>query len=34
MDYGAAAARRVDVFLEAIRWENAVKLYDRYSSEA
>jgi len=34
MDYGAAAARYVDVFMEAIRWENAVKLYDRYSSEA
>jgi Fe-Mn family superoxide dismutase len=34
MDYGAAAARYVDVFLEAIRWENAVEPYDRYSSEA
>jgi Fe-Mn family superoxide dismutase len=30
MDYGAAAARYVDVFMEAIRWDNAVKLYDRY----
>jgi superoxide dismutase, Fe-Mn family len=34
MDYGAAAARYVDVLMEAIRWENAVKLYDRHSSEA
>src|ERR1700692_3665140 len=34
MDYGAAAAKYVDVFMEAIRWDNAVKLYDRYSSEA
>jgi Fe-Mn family superoxide dismutase len=34
MDYGAAAARYVDVFMEAIRWDNAVKLYERYSREA
>jgi Fe-Mn family superoxide dismutase len=34
MDYGAAAAKYVDVFMEAIRWENAVKLYDRYSRES
>jgi superoxide dismutase, Fe-Mn family len=33
MDYGAAAAKYVDVFMEAIRWENAVKLYDQYSRE-
>ena len=33
MDYGAAAARYVDVFMEAIRWHNAVKLYDRYSRD-
>jgi Fe-Mn family superoxide dismutase len=33
MDYGAAAARYVDVFMEAIRWDSAVKLYDRYSRE-
>jgi Fe-Mn family superoxide dismutase len=33
MDYGAAAARYVDVFMEAIRWENAIKLYDRYSRD-
>lgn len=31
MDYGAAAARYVDVFMEAIRWDNAVKLYQQYS---
>jgi Fe-Mn family superoxide dismutase len=34
MDYGAAAAKYVDVFMEAIRWDNAAKLYDRYSREA
>ena len=34
MDYGAAAAKYVDVFMEAIRWENAVKLYDQYRREA
>ena len=33
MDYGAAAPRYVDVFMEAIRWDNAVKLYDRYSRD-
>jgi superoxide dismutase, Fe-Mn family len=33
MDYGAAAAKYVDVFMEAIRWDNAVKLYDRYARE-
>ena len=33
MDYGAAAARYVDVFMEAIRWDNAVKLYERYSKD-
>jgi Fe-Mn family superoxide dismutase len=30
MDYGAAAARYVDAFMEAIRWDNAVKLYDQF----
>jgi Fe-Mn family superoxide dismutase len=34
MDYGAAAARYVDVFMDAIRWDNAVNLYERYSREA
>ena len=34
MDYGAAAAKYVDVFMEAIRWDNAVTLYDRYSRES
>lgn len=33
MDYGAAAARYVDVFMEAVRWNDAVKLYDRYVRE-
>jgi superoxide dismutase, Fe-Mn family len=34
MDYGAAAARYVDVYMEAIRWDNAAKLYEQYSREA
>jgi Fe-Mn family superoxide dismutase len=34
MDYGAAAARYVDTFMEAIRWDNANKLYDAYSKAA
>lgn len=34
MDYGAAAAKYVDVFMDAIHWENAVRLYDRYSRES
>ena len=34
MDYGAAAARYVDIYMEAIKWDNAVKLYDQYRQEA
>ena len=34
MDYGAKAAAYVDTYMELIRWENAAKLYDRYSREA
>jgi len=34
MDYGAKAAAYVDAYMEAIRWENAAKLYERYSREA
>ena len=34
MDFGAKAAAYVDAYMEAIRWENAAKLYERYSSEA
>src|SRR6202166_4966999 len=34
MDYGAAAARYVDIYMEANRWDNAVKLYDQYSRES
>ncbi len=34
MDYGAAAARYVDVYMEAIRWDNASRLYEQYSREA
>ena len=33
MDYGAAAPRYVDVYMEAIRWDNAAKLYEQYSRE-
>ena len=34
MDYGAAAARYVDVYMEAVRWDNAAKLYEQYSRES
>jgi Fe-Mn family superoxide dismutase len=34
MDYGAAAARYVDVYMEAIKWDNAARLYEQYSREA
>jgi len=34
MDYGAKAATYVDAYMEAIRWDNAAKLYESYSSEA
>src|SRR5215510_3360710 len=34
MDYGAAAAKYVDVYMEAIRWDNAAKLYDHYSHDS
>jgi Fe-Mn family superoxide dismutase len=34
MDYGAAAAKYVDVFMDAIHWENAARQYDRYSRES
>jgi superoxide dismutase, Fe-Mn family len=34
MDFGAAAARYVDVFMEAIRWDNATQLYEQYSRES
>jgi superoxide dismutase, Fe-Mn family len=30
MDYGAKAATYVDAYMEAIRWENAAKLYEQY----
>ncbi|MGY3510640.1 superoxide dismutase [Bradyrhizobium lupini] len=33
MDFGAAAARYVDIYMEAIRWDNASALYDRYAKE-
>jgi superoxide dismutase, Fe-Mn family len=34
MDYGAAAAKYVDIFMEAIKWGNAVKLHEQFSKEA
>jgi Fe-Mn family superoxide dismutase len=34
MDFGAKAASYVDAYMEAIRWDNAVKLYERFSGEA
>jgi Fe-Mn family superoxide dismutase len=34
MDYGARAAAYVDAYMEVIRWDSAVKLYERYSREA
>jgi Fe-Mn family superoxide dismutase len=34
MDYGAATARYVDVYMEAIRWDNAAKLYGQYARES
>ena len=33
MDYGSNAAAYVDASTEAIRWENAATLFDRYSKE-
>ena len=33
MDYGAAASKYVEVFMEAIRWESAMKLYERYGHD-
>jgi Fe-Mn family superoxide dismutase len=33
MDYGAKAAAYVDASMEAIRWDNAAKLYERYRRE-
>ena len=34
MDYGAAAARYVDIYMEAIKWDNAERLYDQYRQQA
>jgi Fe-Mn family superoxide dismutase len=34
MDYGAAATKYVDIYMEAIRWDNAAKLYEQFSREA
>lgn len=34
MDYGAKAAAYVDAFMQVIRWDNAAKLYAKYSGES
>jgi Fe-Mn family superoxide dismutase len=34
MDYGAKAGSYVDTFMQGIRWDNAAKLYTRYSGES
>ena len=34
MDYGARAAAYVDAVMQAIRWDNAAALFERYSREA
>lgn len=34
MDYGARAAAYVDAFMQAIRWDNAAALFDKYAKEA
>ena len=34
MDYGAKAAAYVDIYMEAIRWENASKLFEQYDGHA
>jgi Fe-Mn family superoxide dismutase len=34
MDYGAKAGAYVDAFMAAIRWDNAGRLYDRFSRES
>ena len=33
MDYGAKAAGYVDAFMQAIRWDNAAGLFEKYSRE-
>ena len=34
MDYGANAGGYVDAFMQAIRWDNVVRLFDQYSRQA
>jgi Fe-Mn family superoxide dismutase len=34
MDYGAKAAGYVDAFMQAVRWDNALALYEKYSKES
>ena len=34
MDYGAAAAKYVEIYMEAIKWDNAGRLYDAYSKQS
>jgi len=33
MDFDDKAPSYVEAYMQAIRWDNAVKLYERYSSE-
>nr|WP_235885749.1 Fe-Mn family superoxide dismutase [Bradyrhizobium niftali] len=33
LDFGAAAARYVNVYMEAIRWDNAARLYEQFAGE-
>jgi Fe-Mn family superoxide dismutase len=33
IDYGARSATYVDALMDVIRWENPVKVYERYSRE-
>ena len=31
--HGAAATKYVDIYMEAIKWDNAARLYEQYSRE-
>ena len=33
MDQGAKAAAYVDIYMEAIKWDNASKLFDQFARE-
>jgi len=34
MDYGAAAAKYVDAFMQGIRWETVASRFETYSKQA